>query len=119
MKNLIEFSLYSEGSNDKPSWGIAFTHPNDDVNKIVDFDNKPISINIQFFESKIYSFEIRNSFWSTCKEFVDTKVNHDTPIENLFVNQLGFDITTKGKCKILAEVIEKNKFIKIINISYK
>jgi DNA polymerase elongation subunit (family B) len=116
---MIEFRLNSEGSNKNPLWGIAFRHKND-LPKALDIDKPPPQIDIEFPDRKIITFGIRPSFWSRCHEFVDAQaIDRLTglkikPIRAFAVDKLGYNVETKRKCTISVEVIEKNRFLKII-----
>lgn len=121
---MLEFRLHSEGSNKNPLWGIAFRHKYD-VNKAVDFeiDRRPSQIGIEFPNGEIFTFGIRPSFWNECYEFVDAQVSDKStgellrnikPIKSLAVDKLKYDVSTKEKCIIQIQVVEKNKLLKIV-----
>lgn len=118
---IIEFSLFSEGSNIYPCWGIKFKHKNE-VTKLCDMDKRPDSIDITFPDGKTYTFRIRPSFWNGCHEFVDAQVQEKStgkltrkvkPIKSLAIDELGYSIKTKNNCTIHAEVVKRNKLLQI------
>ncbi len=119
MGDLIEFRLHSEGSNDNPLWGIGFRHK-EDLSKILDLDDRPSQIDIEFPDGKIIIFGIRPCFWSGCHEFVDAQATDRStgldmkPIKALAVDKLGYTVKTKNRCAIEAEVIDRNRLLKII-----
>ena len=121
---MIEFSLFSEGSNMYPCWGIKFTHKND-LTKVLDTDKnkRPSQIDIEIPDGKTYTFGIRPSFWTGCHEFVDAQVREKSsgrilrnikPIKSLAIDKLGYDIKTKRNCTILAEVVKRNHLLRIV-----
>ena len=121
---VLEFRLYSEGSNKNPLWGMAFRHK-DDINKALDceIDKRPSQIDIEFPDGKIFTFGIRPSFWNRCHEFVDAQVKDKLtgrflrkikPIKYLAVDKLKYNVTTKGKCIIQVRVVERNKLLRIV-----
>lgn len=118
MGDLIEFRLHSEGSNESPSWGIAFKH-NKDLPKAFDVDKRPSVIDVEFPDGKLITFGIRLRFWGMCHELVDARATDKLtglavkPIRELAIEKLGYSVETKGKCTIRAEVVEKNRLLKI------
>ncbi|MFX0135598.1 MAG: hypothetical protein ACFFDN_18275 [Candidatus Hodarchaeota archaeon] len=107
---MLEFRLYSEGSNKNPLWGLAFRHKYD-VHKAIDseIDKRPSQIDIEFPDGTIFTFGIIPSFWNECYEFVDAQVKDKLtgkrlravkPIKSLAIDKLGYDIKTKGECYI-------------------
>lgn len=118
MGDLIEFRLNSEGSNDRPNWGIAFKHE-EDIPKALDLDERPSQIDVEFPDGRVITFGIRPSFWRGCHEFVDAQAIEKLtglnvkPIKALAVEKLGYTVESKSKCRIAAEVIEKNRLLRI------
>jgi hypothetical protein len=99
--------------------GIAF-RKKEDIPRALDVNNRPSQIDIEFSDGKIITFGIRPCFWGCCPEFVDAQaIDRSTglnikPIKAFAVDKLGYSVETKRKCKISAEVIEKNRLLKII-----
>jgi hypothetical protein len=113
--NSLEFRLHSEGSNKHPHWGIAFRHQVD-VPTVFDTDprRRPKSIQVEFPNSEVYTFGIRPSFWNKCHELVDSRVcEHTKPAKVFAVDGLRYSVKTKGKCIIEAEVVKRNKLLRI------
>ena len=113
----IEFRLYSEGSNKRPRWGIAFRHHRD-ISRLLDADphERPTNMEIQFPDGAIYIFGICDSFWTSCHEFVDSQaIGEVRPVESWAIHRLGYDVTTKRKCRIIGIVVERNRRLKLVN----
>lgn len=113
---VFEFRLHSEGSNSYPQWGIALRHA-DDVAKIVDIDldKRPTTIQIEFPDSRTYTFGIRPSFWNGCHELVDSQVLEGTkPVKAYAIDRLGYSAETKGDCVVEVELVKRNELLKIV-----
>ena len=113
---VFKFRLHSEGSNAHPQWGIAFRHA-DDVPKILDtdLDRRPTTIQIEFPDSRVYTFGIRPSFWNGCHELVDSQVLEGTkPVRMYATDHLGYSVKTKGHCVIEVQLVKRNELLKIV-----
>ncbi len=108
----MDFRLYYSGK--KPNWGIAFRNPTTDIKQVFQ-KQKPSTINIQFFKGQTYTFGIRQCFWKNCHEFMDTQVSNVNPVEELFINKLGFNTHNNGDCNITV-IILHNTLNKTQNI---
>lgn len=114
--DVIEFRLYSEGSNRSPLWGIAFRHTQD-VSRLLDTDpaHRPSAIDIEFPDGTTYSFGIRDSFWKGCHEFVDARVaGRSRPIRSWAAVGRGYTVSNKQQCQIEGLVVQRNVRLKLV-----
>lgn len=114
--DVIEFSLFSEGSNKSPRWGIKFRHA-PDVSRLVDTDpaHRPSSIEIEFADGRSYSFGIRDCFWNHCREFVDADVAEGLrPVRSWAVLGRGYTVSNKRRCQIEGLVVQRNVRLKLV-----
>lgn len=113
---LLNFRLFSEGSNEKPCWGIAFRRRQDiDLALDTSLENRPRSIQIEFPDGVNYIFGIRKGFWNKCPEFVDAQeTTRSYPVTSWAIDKLGYTVSNKSDCSIVVEVVRWNQLLKII-----